>query len=91
MLRISMRVRLHRFELVHRGLAGPSPPAHRTIASIAAIVFLTAGWVAWFSHDLTAGLPDRTALRGIGDMAQSTTILDAADTAGLHHLQGTAD
>ncbi len=35
--------------------------------------------MAWFSHDLTTGLPDRTALRGLGDMAQSTTLLDVAD------------
>ncbi len=46
---------------------------------MAVVFFLGAGWTAWFSHDLTAGLPDREALRGLGDMAQSTTILDAAD------------
>ena len=37
------------------------------------------GWVAWFSYDVTAGLPDRSALRSIGNMAQSTTLYDAAN------------
>jgi penicillin-binding protein 1A len=41
--------------------------------------FLVAGWGAWFSYDVTAGLPDRSALRSIGNMAQSTTIYDAAN------------
>lgn len=41
--------------------------------------FLSAGALAWFTVDLTAGLPDRNAIRGIGDMAQSTTIYDARD------------
>ena len=49
------------------------------VAVIAVLTFLTAGWAAWFSYALTAGLPDGSALRGIGDMAQSTTILDAQD------------
>jgi 1A family penicillin-binding protein len=49
------------------------------VALLAVVVFLVGGWAAWFSYDLTAGLPDRAALRGIGDMAQATTILDAAD------------
>ena len=40
-------------------------------------MFLSAGTMAWFTADITAGLPDREALRGIGDMAQSTTIYDA--------------
>ena len=32
-----------------------------------------------FSYDLTAGLPDSQELRGLGDMAQSTTLYDAKD------------
>ena len=43
------------------------------------LVFLAGGWAIWFSYELTAGLPDRKALKGIGDMAQATTILDASD------------
>ena len=34
---------------------------------------------AWLTVDLTAGLPGREAIRGLGDMAQSTTIYDAHD------------
>ena len=40
---------------------------------------MAAGWLTWFSYDITAGLPDRAAIRGIGDMSQSTTIFDASD------------
>ena len=40
---------------------------------------MAAGWLTWFSYDITAGLPDRAAIRGIGDMSQSTTIYDASD------------
>ena len=43
------------------------------------VLFFSAGALAWFSYDLTAGLPDGAALRGLGDMAQSTTIFDAGD------------
>jgi penicillin-binding protein 1A len=49
------------------------------VAVLAMMVFLAAGWAIWFSYGLTAGLPDRQALKSIGDMAQATTILDAAD------------
>ena len=49
------------------------------VAVLAMVVFVTAGWAIWFSYELTAGLPDRQALKSIGDMAQATTILDAAD------------
>jgi 1A family penicillin-binding protein len=50
-----------------------------TIGTLAVIGFFAAGWVAWSAYDLTTGLPDRTALRNIGDMSQSTTIFDAKD------------
>jgi membrane peptidoglycan carboxypeptidase len=49
------------------------------VSSIAIALFLSAGYVAWFSYDVAAGLPGTTAVRGIGDMAQSTTIYDAKD------------
>ena len=75
-----MRLRLPRFEFVHNTLAGHPRRVTAVVAALAVTFFLVAGWAAWFSYDLTAGLPDRSALRGIGDMAQSTTILDAADT-----------
>ena len=74
-----MRLRVPRFDFIHKAFAGRPRILTATVAALAIIVFLGAGWVAWFSHDLTTGLPDRTALRGLGDMAQSTTLLDAAD------------
>jgi penicillin-binding protein 1A len=47
------------------------------------VVVLFASWVgaaraAWFARGLSTGLPDRDALRRIGDMAQATTIVDAS-------------
>jgi 1A family penicillin-binding protein len=50
-----------------------------TIVLLAVLCFMVAGWLTWFSYDITAGLPDRDSIRGIGDMAQSTTIYDASD------------
>jgi penicillin-binding protein 1A len=56
----------------------------RTLAALVTVVaifgFLTAGLTAWFSYEITAGLPGRDAISGLGDMAQATTIHDAADT-----------
>ncbi len=49
------------------------------VGAMAIAVFLVSGWIAWFSYDLTAGLPDGKALRGLGDMAQATTLYDAKD------------
>jgi penicillin-binding protein 1A len=49
------------------------------VSAMAIALFLTGGYAAWFSYDLTAGLPDSKALGGIGDMAQSTTLFDADD------------
>ena len=48
-----------------------------TILAISAI--FTASVAAWMSYDVTAGLPKRDAISGLGDMAQSTTIFDASD------------
>ena len=61
------------------GLSGRPRLLGSLISALAIAVFLTAGSVAWFSYDLTAGLPDSTAVRGLGDMAQSTTIHVAKD------------
>jgi penicillin-binding protein 1A len=49
------------------------------VSSLAIALFLAGGYAAWFSYDLTAGLPDSKTLGGIGDMAQSTTLYDAKD------------
>src|SRR5919197_1123588 len=50
------------------------------IVTIALILLVSAAAFVWFAYDITAGLPDRTAIRGLGEMAQATTILDARDT-----------
>ena len=50
-----------------------------TIVVLAVTGFAAAGWLTWFSYDLTTGLPNRDALRGLGDMAQATTLFDAGD------------
>jgi penicillin-binding protein 1A len=50
-----------------------------TAVTISLVVVGAAGVSAWFTVDITAGLPDRQAIRGLGDMAQSTTIYDIND------------
>jgi penicillin-binding protein 1A len=74
-----MRYRFPRFDFVHAALAGRPRVLTTLVAALAITVFLGAGWAAWFSYELTSGLPDRAALAGIGDMSQATTIMDASD------------
>jgi 1A family penicillin-binding protein len=74
-----MRLRVPRFHFVHRFLAGKPRVLVALVAVLAMAVFLIAGWAVWFSYELTAGLPDREALKSIGDMAQATAIYDASD------------
>jgi 1A family penicillin-binding protein len=49
------------------------------IVALAVVSFFAAGVAAWFSFDITAGLPKRDAIGGLGDMAQATTLFDAHD------------
>ena len=49
------------------------------VATLALVVWMSVGALAWFTVDVTAGLPGAQELRGLGDMAQSTTIYDAYD------------
>ena len=65
--------------LVARTFTGRPRALVATIAVLAAVVLSSAGGVAWFAYDLTTGLPNRQALRDMGDMVQSTTIFDASD------------
>jgi membrane peptidoglycan carboxypeptidase len=74
-----MLLRVPRFDFIHNALAGRPRLLIATVSVIAVLVFLAGGWAAWFSYDLTAGLPDRNALKALGNMAQATTILDASD------------
>ena len=63
----------------------PGPSKERPRALIAAVavvafaIWVAAASVSWFAWSLSRDLPDRESLRGIGDMAQSTTLFDAAD------------
>jgi penicillin-binding protein 1A len=50
------------------------------ISLMALVLVAASGSVAWFVHDVTAGLPTASQVRGLGEMAQSTTIFDANDT-----------
>lgn len=49
------------------------------VTAVAILVFFAGGSLAWFSYDITAGLPNKETIRGIGDMAQATTLYDASD------------
>src|SRR5262245_52195180 len=60
-------------------LAGRPVLLTSLIAVLAVVSFFTAGVAAWFSFDITAGLPRRDAISGLGDMAQATTLFDAHD------------
>ena len=75
----AMALRRPRFHFIHNALAGRPRVLVALVAVIAVVVFMAGGWAAWFSYELTAGLPDKKALKAIGDMAQATTLLDAAD------------
>jgi 1A family penicillin-binding protein len=74
-----MLPRLPRFHFVHRAFAGRPRVLIASVALLAMLVFLLGGWAAWFSYELTTGLPDRQALKSIGDMAQATTLYDIGD------------
>ena len=49
------------------------------IVLMALALVLTAGSSLWFVYDVTAGMPTKAQVRDLGEMAQSTTILDARD------------
>ena len=65
--------------LVARTFTG-RPRALVATNMVLAIAFLSSAvGLAWFAYDLTTGLPNRQALRDMGDMVQATTIFDASD------------
>jgi penicillin-binding protein 1A len=74
-----VRFRQRVVSLVRRAFTGRPRTLVATISVLAVAVLGSAGWVAWFAYDLTTGLPNRQALRDMGDMVQSTTIFDASD------------
>ena len=74
------RVQLPAFLRGHRKVLADRPVLLTSlIVALAVVSFFTAGVAAWFSYDITAGLPRRDAISGLGDMAQSTTLFDAHD------------
>jgi 1A family penicillin-binding protein len=62
-----------------RRLAGRPRQLVSLVCSLAIVLFVVGGWLASFSYDVTSDLPDKSELRGIGNMAQATTIYDAAN------------
>jgi penicillin-binding protein 1A len=66
-------------EHLHARLAGHPRLLTGTAFTLAFVALFSAGALAWFTADVTVGLPGRDAIRGLGDMAQSTTIYDAKD------------
>jgi 1A family penicillin-binding protein len=64
---------------MHSLLAGRPRLLVGAVVALALVVLCSASALAWFTVDVTAGLPDREQIRDLGDMAQSTTIYDAND------------
>lgn len=64
---------------MHALLSGRPRLLLAAVFTLAFVVFFSAGTLAWFTVAVTAGLPGRDELRGLGDMAQSTTLYDAKD------------
>jgi 1A family penicillin-binding protein len=47
-----------------------------TIVVLVALTWSAAGASAWFVREIVTGLPENEVLRGVGTMAQSTTLID---------------
>jgi 1A family penicillin-binding protein len=65
--------------LLARAFAGRPRALVATNAVLSVALLSSAAGLAWFAYDLTTGLPNRQALREMGDMVQATTIFDASD------------
>ncbi len=64
-----------------RGVLANKPRTLSTgIVVVAILTFVVVTGFVWFAYEATSDLPNRDAVRGLGDMAQATTIYDAADT-----------
>src|SRR5688572_20620984 len=63
-----------------RGWLAANPRAFAAgIVLMALALLFAAGSSLWFVRDVTAGMPSKAQVRDLGEMAQSTTILDAND------------
>jgi 1A family penicillin-binding protein len=67
-----------------RWLAGKPRGIAAAIVLMALVIAGTAGVTIWFCLDLASDLPTAKQLRGLGDMAQATTIYDARDIPVFH-------
>ena len=56
----------------HRIFAG-------AVVALSILMWSVVAGAAWLASDILTGLPDRQALRGVGAMAQATTLLDVHD------------
>jgi len=67
------RRRLAQAARAHRGLFTAA------VVSLSLLMWAGAGVAVWLVYGVTSGLPDDTALRGVGSMARATTVFDASD------------
>lgn len=65
--------------LVQARFAGHPRARRATILATAVTLFAVTACAIWFAHDLVTGLPDATAIRGLGNMDQSTIVFDEHD------------
>src|SRR5262245_21465702 len=74
-----MFVRPEQIDFIHKALAGRPRTLAAVVGTVSLLTFGIFGWIVWFSYGLTAGLPDKSALRSLGEMARATTLYDATD------------
>jgi 1A family penicillin-binding protein len=74
---------MHRFDQplswLHRRLEGKPRALAVGIIAVSLVLLVVGCGLVWFAYEITSGLPDKNALRGLGTMAQATTILDRSD------------
>jgi penicillin-binding protein 1A len=49
------------------------------LVALSVLIWTTVAASVWFAHDIATDIPDDSALRGVGTMAQATTLLDVHD------------
>src|SRR5689334_15899342 len=74
-------VRYHTLlDSARRVLAGRSRVLAAGIAALACILVVGSTALVLSAYEITADLPQKTDIRGLGDMAQATTLFDDNDT-----------
>jgi 1A family penicillin-binding protein len=53
------------------------------VIAVSLVTWTSVGAAVWFAQDIVTDLPDDTALRGIGTMAQATTLVDVKGRAAF--------